>query len=40
MLSEVYPKYTSKISLRGFEHIWRGNTWIDVLPEAINYVKS
>ena len=40
MLSEVYPQYASKISLRGFEHIWRGESWTDILPEAINYVKS
>lgn len=40
MPSEVYPKYASKISLRGFQHIWRGETWENILPEAINYTKS
>ena len=40
MASEVYPIYASKISLRGFQHIWRGESWINVLPEAIEYVKS
>ena len=40
MLSEVYPMYADKITLRGFEHIWRGENWINILPEAIDYVKS
>ena len=40
MLSEVYPMYADKITLRGFEHIWRGDNWINILPEAIDYVKS
>ena len=40
MLSEVYPIYADKITLRGFEHIWRGDNWINILPEAIDYVKS
>lgn len=40
MLSEVYPQYADKISFRGFEHIWRGESWKDIMPEAITYVKS
>lgn len=40
MLSEVYPMYADKITLKGFEHIWRGDNWINILPEAIDYVKS
>ena len=40
MLSEVYPAYANKISKRGFIHIWRGESWNDILPEAIEYVKS
>lgn len=40
MLSEVYPIYADKITLRGFEHIWRGENWVNILPEAIDYVKS
>lgn len=40
MLSEVYPMYSNQISLRGFEHIWRGESWPNILPEAILYVKS
>lgn len=40
MLSEVYPSYATKISQRGFEHIWRGTSWPNIMPEAIEYVKS
>lgn len=40
MLSEVYPLYSKKISLSGFKHIWKGDSWIDICPEAIEYVKS
>jgi len=40
MLSEVYPSYEDRIGHRGFEHIWEGNTWKDIMPEAIEYVKS
>ena len=40
MLSEIYPIYADKISQRGFEHIWRGESWLNVLPEAIEYVHS
>ncbi len=40
MLSEVYPLYANKISHKGFEHVWRGDSWLSVLPEAIQYVKS
>lgn len=40
MLSEVYPLFSKKISQRGFQHIWQGNTWKTIMPEAIQYVKS
>lgn len=40
MLSEVFPLYQNRISKRGFEHIWRGEVWTDILPEAIEYSKS
>lgn len=40
MPSEVFNLYKNKISKRTFEHIWRGDTWIDILPEAIEYVHS
>ena len=40
MLSEVFPLYKDRISKRGFEHIWRGEDWINILPEAIEYSKS
>lgn len=40
MRNEVYQEYANKISLRDFQHIWQGDTWIEVLPEAIEYVKS
>ena len=40
MLSEVYPMYENKISKRGFTHIWRGECWSHIMPEAIEYVKS
>lgn len=31
---EVYPKYQDRISLRGFQKVWRGETWTDVMPEV------
>ena len=40
MLSEAYEFYKNQISRRGFEHIWRGENWKDILPEAIEYVHS
>ncbi len=40
MQSEIYPLYADKISLRGFSHIWRGDSWKDIIPEAIDYVHS
>ena len=40
MLSEIYPLYKDRISKRGFEHIWRGDSWPNILPEAIEYRKS
>lgn len=40
MLSEVFPLFSNKISKRGFQHIWQGNTWKNIMPEAIQYVKS
>lgn len=38
--NEVYEKYKLKIERRGFNHIWRGESWINIMPEAIKYVKS
>ena len=40
MSSEVYPLFQNKISHRGFEYIWQGKTWLDIMPEAIKYIKS
>lgn len=40
MPSEVYPLYSHKISKRGFEHVWRGESWTNILPDAILYVKT
>ena len=40
MPSEIFPLYKNRISKRGFDHIWRGEAWINVLPEAIEYSKS
>lgn len=40
MRNEVYQEYANRISLRGFEHIWQGDSWTDIMPEAIQYVKS
>ncbi len=40
MLNDVYQDYKNNISKRGFEHIWRGENWLNILPEAIQYVKS
>lgn len=40
MFSEVYPLYENKISKRGFTHVWRGDCWTNILPEAIEYAKS
>ena len=40
MQSQVYLDYKNKISKKGFEHIWRGESWNYILPEAIEYVKS
>lgn len=37
---EVFELYKNKISKSTFEHIWRGETWKDILPEAIEYVKT
>lgn len=31
---EVYPQYQDRISLRGFQKVWRGETWTDVMPEV------
>lgn len=38
--SEVYELFKDKISRRGFDHIWRGENWIDIMPEAIEYSKT
>lgn len=40
MPSEVYKQFENKISLRQFQHIWRGDNWKDILPDAIEYVHS
>ena len=40
MPSEVYPLYAHKIKRKGFDYVWRGESWIDIMPEAIAYVKS
>lgn len=40
MPCEVFELYKDKISKRTFEHIWRGDNWKDILPEAIEYVHS
>lgn len=40
MLSEVYPNYANKITRRGFSHVWQGDAWQHVIPEAVQYVKS
>ena len=40
MLSEVYPLYADKISHRGFSHVWQGEVWPNIIPEAIQYVHS
>ena len=40
MASEVFPQFCDKISKRGFDHVWRGESWPHILPEAIDYVKS
>ena len=40
MPSEVYPLFSHIISKRGFEHIWRGESWKNIMPEAIKYFKS
>ena len=40
MRSEIYPQYADKIGERGFTHIWLGTSWSNILPEAIEYIKS
>lgn len=40
MRGEVYEDYKEKIKPRGFEHVWTGSSWANVMPEAIEYVKS
>lgn len=40
MISDVYKDYEELISFRGFEHIWQGDSWINIMPEAVAYVKS
>ena len=40
MLSEVYPLYANKISYRGFSYVWQGESWPNIIPEAIQYVHS
>lgn len=40
MPSEVFPAYADRITRKGFDYIWRGESWKEILPEAIEYVKS
>ncbi len=40
MPSEVYSLFSDRISRRGFDHIWRGENWKELVPEAIKYVHS
>lgn len=40
MLSQVYPAFQDKVSHRGFEHVWRGECWPHIMPEAIEYLKT
>lgn len=40
MPSEIFPLYCNKIGKRGFDHVWRGESWQHIMPEAIEYVKS
>lgn len=40
MPSEVYPLFSHKIARKGFDYVWRGESWKDVVPEAIEYFKS
>ena len=40
MPSEIYPLFSNRITRRGFNHIWQGDSWKDIMPEAIDYVKS
>ena len=37
---ETYKMFVDKISFRQFCRIWQGEGWEDVVPEAIQYVKS
>lgn len=37
---EVYEDYKDQISKSAFLKIWRGETWKDICPEAISYVKT
>lgn len=40
MPNQVYKDYINKISESAFYKVWRGETWKDILPEAISYVKT
>lgn len=40
MSNEVFKLYKDKIGHRGFEHIWQGNSWKNILPEVIEYTKT
>lgn len=40
MPSEIYPLFSHKIARKGFDYVWRGESWKDILPEAIEYFKS
>lgn len=40
MPSSVYKDFQDKISESAFYKIWRGETWKEILPEAIEYTKT
>lgn len=40
MPSEVYPLFSHKIARKGFDYVWRGESWKNIMPEAIEYFKS
>lgn len=33
-LREAYSKYQNKITFRGFQKVWRGENWTDIMPEV------
>ena len=40
MSNEVFELYKNKIGHRGFEHVWQGESWKNILPEVIEYTKT